>query len=50
MKDCPHGEAMAEQFQANPAYAAKFMIEVRNNDGSAELVILLDKWQGVRAE
>ncbi|MBD9590439.1 transcriptional regulator [Pseudomonas sp. PDM03] len=37
----PHDEAMAEQFRADPDYAAELLIEVRRNGDSAELAILL---------
>ncbi|MGX5218521.1 transcriptional regulator [Pseudomonas segetis] len=41
MKGRPHDEAMAEQFRADPDYAAELLIEVRRNGDSAELAILL---------
>ena len=41
MKDRPHDEAIAEQFHADPDYAAELLIEVRRNGDSAELAILL---------
>ncbi|MHA6231115.1 transcriptional regulator [Pseudomonas fluorescens group sp. PF-69] len=41
MKDRPHDDAMAEQFHADPAYAAELLTEVRRNGDSAELAILL---------
>nr|WP_303749738.1 hypothetical protein [Stenotrophomonas sp. 610A2] len=41
MKDRSHDDSMAEQFHADPAYAAELMTKVRHNGDSAELVILL---------
>ncbi|RMP33034.1 transcriptional regulator [Pseudomonas coronafaciens] len=41
MKDRTHDEAMAEQFHADPDYAAELLIEVRHNGDSDELAILL---------
>lgn len=41
MKGRPHDEAMAEQFRADPDYAAELLIEVRRNGDSAEMAILL---------
>lgn len=41
MKDLPHDEAMAEQFRADPVYAAELLTEMRRNGDSAELDILL---------
>lgn len=41
MKGRPHDEAMAEQFRADPDYAAKLLIDVRCNGDAAELAILL---------
>jgi DNA-binding phage protein len=41
MKSRPHDEAMAEQFHADPDYAAELLIEVRRSGDSAELAILL---------
>lgn len=41
MKDRPHDEALAEQFHADPGYAAELLTEVRRNGDSAELAILL---------
>ncbi|HBO6813426.1 hypothetical protein [Pseudomonas aeruginosa] len=41
MKDRSHGEAMAEHFHADPAYAAELLAEVRRNGDPAELAILL---------
>lgn len=41
MKDRTHDEAMAEQFHADPDYAAELLIEVRRNGDSDELAILL---------
>ena len=41
MKDRSHDESMAEQFHADPAYAAKLLTELLLNGDSAELAILL---------
>ncbi|WP_447890017.1 transcriptional regulator [Pseudomonas hormoni] len=41
MKDRQHDEAMAQQFHADPAYAAELLIEVRRNGDLTELAILL---------
>lgn len=41
MKGRSHDEAMAEQFRADPDYAAVLLIEVRRSGDSAELAILL---------
>lgn len=41
MKCRPHDEAMAEQFRADPDYAAELLIDVRRNGDSEELAILL---------
>jgi DNA-binding phage protein len=41
MKGRPHDEAMAEQFHADPDYAAELLIEVCHNGDSGELAILL---------
>ncbi|KGU52057.1 transcriptional regulator [Xanthomonas citri pv. fuscans] len=40
MKDRSHNQAMAEQFRADPAYAAELLAEVRRDD-PAELRVLL---------
>lgn len=40
MKDRAHDEAMVEQLQTDPAYAAELLTEVRRNGDSAELAIL----------
>jgi DNA-binding phage protein len=41
MKDRSHDEAMAEQFQFDPDYAAELLAEVRLSNDPAELAILL---------
>jgi DNA-binding phage protein len=41
MKDRSHDEAMAEQFQLDPDYAAELLAEVRLSNDPAELAILL---------
>ncbi|AVQ07029.1 TPA: hypothetical protein HH295_02955 [Xanthomonas vasicola pv. zeae] len=41
MKDRPHGQAMAEYFRANPAYAAELLAEVCSDGDQDELAILL---------
>ncbi|NNB50427.1 transcriptional regulator [Pseudomonas fragi] len=41
MKERTHDEAMAEQFRADPGYAAELLTEVRRNGESAELAIIL---------
>ncbi|NVZ60963.1 transcriptional regulator [Pseudomonas gingeri] len=41
MKDRTHDEAMAEQFHADPDYAAELLIEVRRDGDSDELAILV---------
>jgi len=60
MKDRTHDEAMAEQFHANPDYAAELLIEVRRDGDSDEQAILLrqmakafgqdEEWNFVAAE
>lgn len=40
MKDRSHDEAMAEQFQLDPNYAAELLAEVRLSNDPAELAIL----------
>jgi DNA-binding phage protein len=40
MKDRNHDEAMAELFQADPAYAAELLAEVVRDGDAEELVIL----------
>jgi len=41
MKCRSHDEAMAEQFRADPDYAAELLIDVRRNGDSEKLAILL---------
>ena len=41
MKDRSHDTAMAEQFRANPTYAAELLAEVRRDGNPDELAILL---------
>ncbi|MBW9239325.1 MULTISPECIES: hypothetical protein [Pseudomonas] len=41
MKDRPHGQAMAEYFRADPAYAAELLAEVCSDGDQDELAILL---------
>ena len=41
MKDRLHDQAMAEQFHADPRYAAELLTEVRRNGDATELAILL---------
>ncbi|MDH4908210.1 hypothetical protein ACWA5G_10360 [Xanthomonas axonopodis pv. ricini] len=41
MKDRPHGQAMAEYFRTNPAYAAELLAEVCSDGDQDELAILL---------
>ena len=41
MKDRPHGQAMAEYFRADPAYAAELLAEVCFDGDQDELAILL---------
>ncbi|HBL7680196.1 TPA: hypothetical protein LTB47_002726 [Escherichia coli] len=41
MKDRPHRDAMAEQFRADPTYAAELLAEVRRDGNPDELAILL---------
>lgn len=41
MKGRPHDDAMAEQFHADPDYAAELLIEVCRDGDSGELAILL---------
>lgn len=60
MKDRTHDEAMAEQFHANPDYAAELLNEVRRDGDSDEQAILLrqmakafgqnEEWNFVAAE
>ncbi|WP_177445781.1 hypothetical protein [Pseudomonas sp. ICMP 460] len=40
MKDRSHDDAMAELFQADPAYAAELLAEVVRDGDAEELVIL----------
>lgn len=41
MKDRSHDQAMAEQFRADPAYAAELLAEVRRDGDPAELAATL---------
>ena len=41
MRSRPHDEAVAEQFRADPGYAAELLEEVRRNGEPAELAIIL---------
>lgn len=55
MKDRPHGEAMAELFRMDLAYAVELLTDVRRSGDSDELAIILRQmekafgqdWSGV---